>query len=283
MATEIITLTDGSKFRVPAGLSDDEALNMVAKAAPEKMIEYGIGYDIEKEYDIRSGVASAAARWGNALAAGDPREVKAEMDNIFGAGNWGLSEIGNQPYVTPEGLRRIGDEPTSNRKVLLNGTDTELYDLVDAGPELIVGTAAVAAELLPIPGTSVIGGTAARGALSALTGRGLVARSLRAGAGDAAANVGLEGVQQLRGTNREGIGEILQEAGTEGLLVGLGSIALGAPFAAVGPVANRIRSAARELPSSQQGISPVQVEDIKNAYRRASEAVGDEDAFLPTH
>jgi hypothetical protein len=282
MATEIITLTDGSKFRVPAGLSDDEALNMVAKAAPEKLIEYGIGYDLEKEYDIRSGVASAAARWGNALAAGDPREVKAEMDNIFGAGNWGLSEIGNQPYVTPEGLRRIGEEPTSNRKVLLDGTDTELYDLVDAAPELIVGTAAVAAELIPIPGTSVIGGTAARGALSALTGRGLVARSIRAGAGDAAANVGLEGVQQLRGTNREGIGEILQEAGTEGLVVGLGSIALGAPFAAVGPVANRIRSAARELPSSQQGISPVQVEDIKNAYRRASEAVGDEDAFLGT-
>ena len=74
----------------------------------------------------------------------------------------------------------------------------------------------MAAELLPVPGTGIAGATAARGLLSAISGRGLVARSARAGFGDAVANVGLEGVQKLRGTQRESLGEVLQDAGTEG-------------------------------------------------------------------
>ena len=278
----IRTLVDGRKVNIPEGMGDAEAENLVLATFPDLAASLGMSPDIEREYDITSGVGDLSARWGNALAAGEPEEVRAEFDKAFGKGNWGISPIGNEPYVTPEGLRRIGIEPKDERKVLLDGIGTDLYDLVDIAPEAIVGAASVAAELIPIPGTGTLGAGAARGMLSALTGRGLVARSARAGAGDAAANVGLEGVQALRGTNRETIGEILQDAGTEGLIVGLGSIALGAPFSAVGNVAGRIKSVAKDLPAGQQGISEVTLDKILEARARVAGQLGEEDAFLPT-
>ena len=46
--TENITLFDGSRVRIPAGLSDGEVTNLLARSFPDKMIEQGIGYDIER-------------------------------------------------------------------------------------------------------------------------------------------------------------------------------------------------------------------------------------------
>ena len=280
--TENITLFDGSRVRIPAGLSDGEVTNLLARSFPDKMIEQGIGYDIEREYNIRSGVGDFSARFGNALASGNPEEIKAEFDDRFGRGNWGLSDFNGKPFVTPDGLRAVGIEPEDNRKVMLDGTTTDVYDLVDIIPEAVVGLGAVAAELIPIPGTSIAGAAVTRGLLSHLTGRGLVARSARAGFGEAAANVGLEGVQKIRGTQRESLGEVLQEAGTEGLVVGLGSIVLGAPFSAVGGVANRVRAASKDMAPGTQGVRPPQVEEMIAAKNRiaAIPGMGGDDAML---
>lgn len=278
MATETITLTDGSKYRVPAGLSDEQALNLIAKATPEKMIESGIAYDIEKEYNIRDGVQDFDARFGAAIARGNPKEIKEVFDNSFGKGNWGLSDFNNEPYVTPEGLRNVGIEPTDNRKVLMDGMGLDFYDLVaDPFPELAVAGASIAAELaVPLPGTSAAGGAVMRGLLS----RGLMARSARAGLGASIGSMGVEGVQQLRGEQRESVGEQLQRAGTEGLLVGVGSLVLGAPFSAMGTVANRVKQTAKDLPTSQQNVSTVSIDAMKQAQARVAEKVGEEDALL---
>ena len=278
MATETITLTDGSKYRVPAGLSDEQALNLIAKANPEKMIESGIAYDIEKEYNIRDGVQDFDARFGAAIARGNPKEIKEVFDNSFGKGNWGLSDFNNEPYVTPEGLRNVGIEPTDNRKVLMDGMGLDFYDLVaDPFPELAVAGASIAAELaVPLPGTSAAGGAVMRGLLS----RGLMARSARAGLGASIGSMGVEGVQQLRGEQRESVGEQLQRAGTEGLLVGVGSLVLGAPFAAMGTVANRVKQTAKDLPTSQQNVSTVSIDAMKQAQARVAEKVGEQDALL---
>jgi hypothetical protein len=280
--TENITLFDGTRVKIPTGLSDGEITNLVARSFPDKMTELGISHDIEREYDIRSGVGDFSARFGNALAGGNPEEVKAEFDNIFGQGNWGFTDFSGEPYVTPAGLRAVGIEPKDDRKVLLDGTSSTVYDLVDIIPEAVVGAGAVAAELIPIPGTSVAGATATRGLLSFLTSRGLVARSARAGMGDAAANVGLEGVQKIRGTQRESLGEVLQEAGTEGLVVGLGSIVLGAPYRAVGGVANRVRSASKDMTPDTQGVHPPLITEMIAAKNRIAEhpEIGEEGALL---
>ena len=277
---EEVTLIDGTRVRVPEGLSDGELNNYIAKAFPNKAAEFGVTYDLEREYDIESGVGDFSARFGVALADSNPEEIKAELDNRFGKGNWGFTDFGNEPYVTADGLRAIGEEPKDERKVLLRGTKLSVYDLVDIIPEAVVGGATVAAELLPVPGTGVVGGTVARGMLSSLAGRGLLARSARAGMGDAAANVGLEGVQSLRGTQRESLGEVLQEAGTEGLIVGLGSIALGAPFSAVGNVANRVRTASKDMVPGTQGVNNVDLQQMLDAQARVASQVGEKDAML---
>lgn len=277
---ETVTLWDGTLVNVPDGLSDGEITNYIARALPNKAIERGIAVDIEREFDIKSGVGDFGARFGNALASGNPDEIKAEFDGTFGKGNWGIADFSGQPFVTPEGLRAVGIEPKDDRKVMLDGTNTSVYDLVDIIPEVVVGTGALAAEFIPVPGTSVAGATVARGLLSSLTGRGLIARSARAGVGDAVANVGLEGVQKLRGTQRESLGEVLQDAGTEGLVVGLGSIVLGAPFAAVGSVGNRIKAASKDMAPGTQSVRPVQLEEMMEAQRRVAAQVGDDDAML---
>ncbi len=267
---ETITLWDGTLVNVPEGLTDGEITNYLARAMPNKMIERGIAVDIEREFDLQSGVGDFGARFGNALASGNPDEIKAEFDGIFGKGNWGIADFSGQPFVTPDGLRAVGIEPKDDRKVMLDGTNTSVYDLVDIIPEAVVGAGALAAEIaVPFaPGTGAVGGTAARGLLSAITGRGLIARSARAGFGDAVANVGLEGVQKLRGTQRESLGEVLQDAGTEGLVVGLGSIVLGAPFAAAGSVGNRIKAASKDMAPGTQGVRPLQIDEMLDAQNR---------------
>jgi len=267
---EMINLWDGTQVNVPDGMTDGEITNYIARTMPNKAIERGIAVDIEREFDLKSGVGDFGARFGNALASGNPDEIKAEFDGVFGKGNWGVADFSGQPFVTPDGLRAVGIEPKDDRKVMLDGTNTSVYDLVDIIPEVVVGTGALAAELLvPMaPGTGAVGGTAARGLLSAIAGRGLIARSARAGFGDAVANVGLEGVQKLRGTQRESLGEVLQDAGTEGLVVGLGSIVLGAPFAAVGSVGNRIKAASKDMAPGTQNVPPVQIQDMLDAQNR---------------
>jgi hypothetical protein len=279
---EMITLWDGTQVNVPDGMTDGEITNYLARTMPNKAIERGIAVDIEREFDLKSGVGDFGARFGNALASGNPDEIKAEFDGIFGKGNWGVADFSGQPFVTPDGLRAVGIEPKDDRKVMLDGTNTSVYDLVDIIPEVVVGAGALAGELLvPMaPGTGAVGGTAARGLLSAIAGRGLIARSARAGFGDAVANVGLEGVQKLRGTQRESLGEVLQDAGTEGLIVGLGSITLGAPFAAVGSVGNRVKAASKDIPASRQSNTPLELEEMIAAQKRVAEQVGEKDAML---
>ena len=275
----IKTLIDGRKVNLPEGLTEAEQTNLVLKAFPDVAALSGMSYDVEREYDVETGVRDFSARFGAALANGNPDEIKAEFDGTFGKDNWGVSHFG-ELYATPEGMKAVGQETTDGRKVLLDPIGTDIYDLVDIIPEVVVGAGALAAELIPVPGTGVVGATAARGLLSAISGRGLVARSARAGFGDAAANVGLEGVQKLRGTQRESLSEVLQDAGTEGLVVGLGSIVLGAPFAAVGGVGNRIKAASKDLPPGAQGTRPLQLQEMIDAKNRVTKQVGEDDAML---
>jgi len=263
----IRTLVDGRKVNLPEGLTEAQQTNLVLKAFPDAAALAGMSYDIEREYDFNTGVKDFDLRFGNALASGNPDEIKAEFDNQAGKGNWGVTDFG-EVYLTPDGLRAIGQEPKDDRNVLIDSIETDLYDLVDIIPEVVVGTGALAAEFIPVPGTSVGGAAVAKGLLSSLTGRGLIARSARAGFGDAVANVGLEGVQKLRGTQRESLGEVLQDAGTEGLVVGLGSIVLGAPFAAVGSVGNRIKAASKDMAPGTQNVPPVQLTEMREAQNR---------------
>ena len=202
-----VVFDDGTEVEnVPNGLEQGELENLLAQKFPNKMLEMGIGYDIEREYNIRDGVPDLEARFDNALARGNPDEIAAEFNERFGKGNWGVTEWDNQPYVTPEGLRAIGVETKDERNVLLDGTSTDRYDFsADIVPELAIGAGAVIGELITLP-TPIkgLGGRAgagiASGMLSALTGRGLLARSVRSGIGGGAGSVGVEGLQLARGT-----------------------------------------------------------------------------------
>lgn len=270
----IYTLLDGSEVRLPDGLSEQEANNIIAKAMPGKAALFGISPDIEREYDVTSGVSDFKARFDVGLA-GSPEELKNALNQRFGKDGWGISDWG-QPYATPIGLRRIGQEPKDDRKVLLDGIGNNLYDVVDIIPEIATGVAATAAELLiPVPGTAALGAGAVRGFLSGFGARQLAARSIYAGGGDFAANIGLEGVQTLQGNQRESLGEILSRAGTQGAAVAGMSFALGLPLAAIGPLAGKITDVARKNINNavaNQGVA-VSAESAIKAREAAAKAL----------
>jgi len=241
------TLYDGTRLtNIPDGLTDGEAVNLVSQLFPGKAAQRGISYDIEREFDIRSGVPSLQARFGNALTHGNPKEVALEFNNIFGKGNWGVTESGS-PWVHPQGLIKAGIQPKDDRKVFLDGVGTDLYDLVDIVPESLYVAAATAADLASF---LLPQGRVARGIFGALTSRalspGLVARNLRAGAGVAAASMGLEGVQQLRNTNTDSIQKIMTTAGIEGGAMTAIGMALGLPFSMIGKMTGGMADAARK-------------------------------------
>ena len=289
-----VVFDDGTEIQnVPNGLEQGELENLLAQKFPSKMIEMGIGYDIEREYNIRDGVPDLEARFDNALARGNPDEIAAEFNERFGKGNWGVTEWDNQPYVTPEGLRAIGVEPKDERNVLLDGTSTDRYDFgADIVPELAIGAGAVIGELVTLP-TPIkgLGGRAgagiASGMLSALTGRGLLARSVRSGIGGGAGSVGVEGLQILTGTQKDSFLDVLQSAGTEGAIIGVGSILLGAPFALGGAlkgsaknIADKVKQVADELPDKEKGVSTLTLDQFKEAQERFSKTLGEDDAIL---
>ena len=232
---ETVTLDDGSIVKIPGlyDMSEGEITNALIKALPGKMAGLGFLPDMEREYNIRDGVPDLNLRFSEALTAGNPKEIKAVFDDQVGPGNWGIDPASRKPFVTPQGLRNLGIEPKDDRKVFLDGTSTDIYDLTaDATREIAIGATAVAAELaLPfIPGSFLLG---------------LGARAGAAGAGGTVASLGLEGLQELQGYNKESAVEVLKNAGTEGAFIGAATFVLGAPFAAYGSIANRVKTAAR--------------------------------------
>ena len=268
---QIYTLYNGMEVKLPVGLSQDEADNLIAKALPGVALGAGTFYDLEKEFDISSSVDHAGLRFDLALAKDNPKEAKAVLDARLGKDGWGLSDFG-EFFANPIGLRRLGIEPKDNRKVLIDGIENNVYDLVDLVPEIATGVGALAAELLvPVPGTGAAGAAAVGGFLSSFTARQLVARSIAAGAGDVTANLGLEAIQTYRGNQYEDLGEILSDAGTQGAVVAAASLGLGLPFTAIAPVAGKIKSVAKENidnVTTNQGIA-VTAESAKQARQEA--------------
>lgn len=196
---ETVTLDDGSIVKVPGmnNMSDGEITNALIKALPGKMAGLGFLPNLEREYNIRDGVPDLNLRFSEALTAGNPKEIKAVFDDQVGPGNWGIDPTTRKPFVTPQGLKNLGIEPKDDRKVFLDGTSTDIYDLTaDATREIAIGASAVAAELaIPIPGSFLLG---------------LGARSAAAGAGGTVASLGLEGLQELQGYNKESAVEVLK-------------------------------------------------------------------------
>jgi hypothetical protein len=236
MAT-IYTLSDGVQMRLADGLSDEQVLAESNRLANNTLFNTK---DIEDTYNITSGVQDYDLRLSLGLADGNQEETTLVLNNKVGKGNWGYTDQGFL-YVTPEGLARRGIQ--SDKPVLVNGTDTTINDLTDVIPEAIVGVGALGAELLlpVVPGSGVL----ARGFLSPLVSRGLRASSLRAGAGDVAANIGLEEWQKAKGENVETAEEIYTNAGIEGAVVTAASVALGLPFKLTGKLGGKLSQAAK--------------------------------------
>jgi len=269
-SNETVILDDGSIVKVPGrdNMSEGEITNALIKALPGKMAGLGFLPDMEREYNIRDGVPDLNLRFQEALTAGNPKEIKAVFDDQVGPGNWGIDPASRKPFVTPQGLRNLGIEPKDDRKVFLDGTSTDIYDLTaDATREIAIGAATVAAELaLPfVPGSFLLG---------------LGARAGAAGAGGTVASLGLEGLQELQGYNKESAVEVLKNAGTEGAFIGAATFVLGAPFAAYGSIANRVKAAAKEVDPDAPPVTNTTVTEMVEAQQKVEGRVGKENAML---
>ncbi len=274
------TLYDGTQVELPDDMTDGQALNVIAKAFPAKAARVGVSPDIEREYDLTSGVKNASARFSQALAQGNTKEIKAAADADYGAGNWEITPWG-QLAVKPEGLRNIGIEPKDDRTVVVDEIGTSTYDLVDLAPEIAIGTASVVGEVLGpqifIPGSGVAAGTAARGLLGAFGTRRLAAQAAGAGAGDIAGNYGVEAVQALRGEQYETPGEIWSRAGSQGAIVAGLTFGLGLPLNALGSATNKVADISRARlaeGNSNNGVS-VTAQDAIDARESLTQTLKD--------
>jgi hypothetical protein len=254
------TLYDGTKVQLPDDISDGQALNAIARAFPAKASAVGVSPDIEREYDLTSGVRNASARFSQALAQGNAKEIKAAADADYGVGNWEITDWG-QLAIKPQGLRNIGIEPKDDRTVVVDEIGTSVYDLVDIFPELVIGTASVAGEVLGpqvfVPGSGAAAGAATRGFLSALSARRNAAAAIGAGTGDVVGNLGVEAVQLLRGEQYETPAEIFSRAGSQGAIVAGLTFGLGLPLSGVGALSGKVKNitANRLTTGTNQGIS----------------------------
>ena len=274
------TLYDGTQVELPDDMTDGQALNVIAKAFPAKAARVGVSPDIEREYDLTSGVKNASARFSQALAQGNTKEIKAAADADYGAGNWEITPWG-QLAVKPQGLRNIGIEPKDDRTVVVDEIGTSTYDLVDLAPEIAIGTASVVGEVLGpqifIPGSGVAAGAAARGLLGAFGTRRLAAQAAGAGVGDIAGNYGVEAVQALRGEQYETPAEIWSRAGSQGAIVAGLTFGLGLPLNALGSATNKVADISRARlaeGNSNNGVS-VTAQDAIDARERLTQTLKD--------
>jgi hypothetical protein len=245
---ETISLYDGTQVEIPEGLSDGEVTNLISRAFPAKAALQGVTSDVEREYNLTSGVKNTSARFSQALAQGNTKEIKAAADADYGPGNWEITSWG-ELAIKPEGLRNIGVEPEDDRKVVVDEIGSSLYDLVDMAPALAIGAASVVGEVLGpqvfVPGSGVAAGAAVRGFLGAFSTRRAAAMATGAGLGDIAGNYGVEAVQALRGEQHETPGEIWSRAGSQGAIVAGLTFGLGLPLNALGSATNKISNISR--------------------------------------
>jgi len=256
------TFENGSQYRVPDNWGVGETLNYLSDYFPDALAGAGYTPNMENEYDTRTGVQDWGVRWGQALASGNTEEGAAELDAQVGVGNWGVHENG-KVWVRPEGLRRLGKTPTSDKKVFVDPVRTDFFDAVDVGPEALKILAMFGAELaLPAPGSAVLGIPILRSILSRTTG----GMALRGGLSVAGADVGLEEAQRWRGTQRETLGEIAQHAGVEGATVAGLTYGIGLPFKALAALTGRAKAG---IQSTVKASAPA----VEQARQRVSQTV----------
>ena len=138
----IVTTPDGTEYRVPKHLSQEEAFNAVATLDPVAGYQSGIFENMDDTLDYNTGVLDSGLR-GRLAIAQTFDEKAAVLNDRAGQNNWGFTDWSNEPFVTPEGYRNVmGAEPPQGpfKNVLVDAIGTESWrDLIDIGPELFIG------------------------------------------------------------------------------------------------------------------------------------------------
>ena len=203
----IVTISDGTQYKVPKHLSK-EAFAAVGRVDPSALRISGIFETFDDKFDYSSGVLDSALR--GRLAIAQTFEEKAiVLNEKVGPNNWGFTDWSNEPFVTPQGYRNItGEEPPEGpfKNILIDATGTESWrDIIDIAPELFIGGASVASELLlpNVPGSGLVGRGAAAGLLRTVFNRGLSGRAVSAGTGEAVCGHGAWSLQTAVGAYAE--------------------------------------------------------------------------------
>ena len=283
----IVTTPDGTEYRVPKHLSQEEAFNAVATLDPVAGYQSGIFENMDDTLDYNTGVLDSGLR-GRLAIAQTFDEKAAVLNDRAGQNNWGFTDWSNEPFVTPEGYRNVmGAEPPQGpfKNVLVDAIGTESWrDIIDIGPELFIGGVSIGAELaLPtVPGSGIVGRGAAAGLLRAIFNRGVSGRAISAGTGDAVANASLEAYQHYGlGDQKEGVGELAQRMAIEAGLVAGGTAVIGYPLKAAGPLIGQAQKAAGKigLGGSSESARATKLARMLAAQERLEGKIGPENVL----
>lgn len=259
----IVTISDGTQYKVPKHLSKEEAFAAVGRVDPSALRISGIFETFDDKFDYSSGVPDAGLRGMLALSS-NFEESAVALNERAGPNNWGFTDWSNEPFVTPQGYRNItGEEPPEGpfKNILIDATGMESWrDFVDVGPEIILGVSTIGAELaLPtVFGSGVLGRGAVHGLFKSLYNRGISGRALSAGTGDALANTGLEFHQRYglgEEYQRETLAELATRIGIEAGVVTAGTALFTLPGLAIPPAVSMAKSGAAKV-GAKLGTNP---------------------------
>jgi len=246
---------------ISGSISGDEAFNTMylqslrpSKSFDEMIADATIGGAgvEEAEFDTETGIKNNRLRRQLAGA-----ETEKEEENVLGRygfreGDYVRDRRGNLA-ITPKGALLLGIE--TDKPIMIDESGFSLSDLQDfvgvAGEEIVggIGGAIAGQAAIPIP------------VLGAMIG---------AFAGAGGGKLLEEGVETLRGTQEETLGEVAKDAAIEGAIAAAGEGIFGVVGKSFGLITGRGRAGSKLAPQTQEEVATA----IESGYKPSLSAMG---------
>ena len=235
----------------PTAVEHSRIQRIVSNAEPERNPRLGKS-SLSEEFDTETGIKDSSLRrqLGGAETSGEEELVLGKFG--FREGDYVRDDRGNLA-ITPSGALLLGIE--TEKPIMIDESGFSLADLQDfvgaAGEEIVggIGGAIAGQAVIPIP---------------------ILGAAIGAAIGSGSGKLVEEGVETLRGTQEQTLGEVGKDALIEAAIAGAGEGIFGVVAKGFGAIAGRGRVGSRLDPTTQENVAAA----IQSNYKPSLSALG---------
>ena len=235
----------------PTAVEHSRIQRIVSNAEPERNPRLGKS-SLSEEFDTETGIKDSSLRrqLGGAETSGEEELVLGKFG--FREGDYVRDDRGNLA-ITPSGALLLGIE--TEKPIMIDESGFSLADLQDfvgaAGEEIVggIGGAIAGQAVIPIP---------------------ILGAAIGAAIGSGSGKLVEEGVETLRGTQEQTLGEVGKDALIEAAIAGAGEGIFGVVAKGFGAIAGRGRVGSRLDPTTQENVAAA----IQSNYKPSLSAMG---------